>query len=1051
MDPPSEAAEAALPGPRSQRRVSTAEGAAPHPSALWRTLRLVSASSLGVALLLAIEAVLVGLVHHKELAGPWELRVALLEIVPVGALAAVPLAFVAAVLSALLEEADRIAPRVLLSAFAAAAAAAVGIGVSTGPHFARVPVRVAFVALFALSAAAFVGWLARRACAARRSAPGAFAAGLAGVSMAAVAANVLVLPRLYPAFHLALATIVLVLAAWLGELALRALAPRWTVLAAVVLLAACGAGTWRASRDLAHWDNVRLLYLAHAPQLTYAVRVAALLTPSSADAPSVIADVARPTGSDRQWVDWRDRDVLLITIDALRADHLGAYGYARPTSPFIDEMARTGVQFDRAYCAMPHTSYSITSLMTGKYIRPLMLQGAGADSDTFAGLMRLYGYRTAAFYPPSLFVVDRNALSWAEDKGLDFEYRKVEYAKADYRVSQVERYLDRDGANHKLFLWVHLFEPHEPYEQHPEHDFGDRDIDHYDSEVATADRAVGRLVSLVRFRRPKTVVILAADHGEEFGDHGGFYHGTTVFEEQVRVPLIIDAEGLAPRKVAEPVQLIDILPTMLNALGVPRTPRLRGNDLGPWLVGAGKGDGSAFAESYDQVLLAQSTWRLVCERKVDACALYDLADDPSERRDRAAEFVERTTAMRRRLREIESSHGAYELAGARLEGKALPPALVRGIAGDVNAAKDVAGLLDDADVVLRRRAAEVLFDLAAKDASPALSLALTRDEDLVVRRWCTLALTRMGQGAPLAVELLNGNDLEWKRLAAFAFADAGDARGEEVLVDWWNAGGLTLDRQRDIVRAFAKIKSKAAVVPLTRSLDDPNLRPDIAAALAKIGDPYGRIALLSRFSGERYENSRRAIAQALVDLGATGEMAPALTRFLGVSDPLADGVRIAEAAQITNLMGGPDGRGLQRVHEAGPEGVSVPVVVPKGGNGTGFRFIVRARVRDDHPGNVRAGFARAGLAASATAPLARLEDDTVTTMVVAPGGWREVTGAVPSAAKLVAAHPAEVVLAPDANVEIEAFVLVPLADEIPPPPPEPWVAPSRDDASSGDR
>ena len=1016
----------------------------PRPAGLWGVLHRVCSMFASVAALLAMEAVVVGMVWHEQLAGSWELWVALLEIVPVGALAAIPLAMVAAVASVLLDESHRRAPRGALAAIAGVASGVVAFGVTHGPHFAQVPVRVSFVGGLALVGAA-VAWVgAQWVRAWKRASSPAFAIMLAAVVVLSTAANLLVLPRLYPAFHLALALLALGAGAWLGEIATRFVSPRWMGGTAVVLIVAGVAGSWLSSRDLVRWDNVRLVYHTRAPNLTYAVRLAAMLGGPSRQSTQPLAVPVSPRRPDRQWVDWRERDLLLVTIDALRADHVGAYGYGRATTPAIDMLAKDGVLFERAYCAMPHTSYSITSLMTGKYIRPLVLQGAGADSDTFAGLMRLYGYRTAAFYPPSLFVVDHGVLTWAEDKGLDFEYRKVEYATADRRVAQVQRYLDSVAGDHKLLLWVHLFEPHEPYERHADHDFGERDVDRYDAEIAAADQAVGRLVALVREKRPGAVVVLAADHGEEFADHGGYYHGTTVFEEQVRVPLLVNAAGLGPRKVEQPVQLIDVLPTVLNAMGVPRTPRLRGNDMGGWLVGQGSGEGEAFVESYDQVLLAQGPWRLVCERKVDACSLYDLRSDAGQRHDLAPEQADRTAAMRRRLREIEASHGAYELSGARMEGKALPPALVRGIAGDVNAAKDVAALLDDADVALRRKAAQVLFELASTESAAALSLALTRDEDEEVRRWCALALKRMGQGAPLALELLDSGEQQWRRMAALALADAGDPRGEAVLVEWWNAGGLAFDRSRDLVHAFAKIKSKAAVVALTKSLDDVNLRPYIASALAKIGDPYGRIQLASRFGEERYENSRQAIAQALVELGATTELVPGLSRFLGVQDPMPNGVQIAVAAHVTGALGGPDDRWLEQVRRCGPEGLRVPIVVPRGGNGKGFRVVIRARSRDGKPGVVRMAVAKRGPRGSGSTLEALTRDGTVS-LRVTEGGWAEVAAPLPASAALVASRPAEVVLAPDANVAVDAFVVVPLADEIPPPPPEPWVGPSDDD------
>ncbi len=129
-------------------------------------------------------------------------------------------------------------------------------------------------------------------------------------------------------------------------------------------------------------------------------------------------------------LDLRDRDFLLISIDALRADHLGSYGYARPTTPHLDALSNDAVVFEHAYAPSPHTSYSVTSLMTGKYMRPLLLQGIAQDSDTWAGLLRTYGYRTAAFYPPAVFFIDPDRFQTFRDSFLGFEYRWVEFAEA---------------------------------------------------------------------------------------------------------------------------------------------------------------------------------------------------------------------------------------------------------------------------------------------------------------------------------------------------------------------------------------------------------------------------------------------------------------------------------------------------------------------------------------------------------------------------------------------------------------------------------------------
>src|SRR6185503_3923324 len=236
---------------------------------------------------------------------------------------------------------------------------------------------------------------------------------------------------------------------------------------------------------------------------------ARMAPPPPLEPPAVIE--ARPVDGRLQ-IDWREQDILLITVDALRADHVGAYGYPRPTTPEIDKLAERGTLFLHAYCPTPHTSYSVASLMTGKNLHPLLAQGLGADSDTLAGLTRIYGYRTAAFYPPAVFFIDEELFLPFRDRKLDFEYARIEFADPGERADAVTAYLTTPPRDQRLLLWVHLFEPHEPYVARAAHAFGDRDIDRYDGEVAFADAGIGRIVQAVRGRRPDTVVIVTADH-----------------------------------------------------------------------------------------------------------------------------------------------------------------------------------------------------------------------------------------------------------------------------------------------------------------------------------------------------------------------------------------------------------------------------------------------------------------------------------------------------------------------------------------------------------
>jgi arylsulfatase A-like enzyme len=854
--------------------------------------------------LLFAELSFVAVTHRSLFAGGWEISAAATRVAPIALAALVPCALVVGAAAPLAARADELGTRRALTLLAGAAGAALGYGVTFGRHFASVPVRAAFVAGLALAAALGARVVAPSLARLARARP-VVAAGVGLlIAASAWAGDRFVLPRLYPAFHVGLEA----LAALGGSLA-ACVASKWTPRVRTAIGAAalaCGAGSiaWAApaARGLTSLDNLRLVLLEQAPWLGRGVELAARIAPPPPIDGEDVNAVARQEVP--RALDWTGRDVVLLTVDALRADHVSAYGYARPTTPEIDALARAGVLFTNAYCATPHTSYSVTSMMTGKYMRPLLELGLGADSETWAGDLRRYGYRTAAFYPPAVFFVDEQRFVGFRDRALDFEYRKIQFSDPLARAGEVERYLSRAPGDKPLFLWVHFFEPHEPYVMHDAHRFGDpaspRDVDAYDSEIAAADEGIGVVVRLVRAKRKNAVFLVSADHGEEFGEHGGRYHGTTVYEEQVHVPLVVVADGLAPGKVDAPVQTIDLLPTVLSALGIPRPPRVRGTDLGPLLARKEpRPTGFAFSETDEYARVVRGTDRLVCSRSAGACRLFDGASDPREEMDRAAERPQTVQELKRLLTAVEREHGRYE-SGA---GADLPDALRRGMQGDVEAAEDVAALLDDAKVDIRREAAKVSFRLHAPSVAAQLTRAMTRDEDLEVRRWCALALSRVGPPPPLAVELLRDPDVAWRRRAALARAEQGDASVEAELVAWWSAegpprGALDFESARELLAALTKIRARTAAPAIAPALEDVRLRPHVVEALGAIGNPAAKEPLLRTFASERYVHLRPAEANALLALGATEELRAPLTRFAGVPEPLPGALRMAERAGL---------------------------------------------------------------------------------------------------------------------------------------------------------
>ena len=997
---------------------------------------------LGAAALVVAEWGFVSIVARTEFAGTWEFVDALGRVVPL----AWPVASVGALTgAALLALARSTAPRarLVLGLAVAIMATALGAGVTQGRHFAALPWRAAFIGVLATTgfAAAYgaAPWLAR----VTSRAPRGSAVGAAALAIALGVVNHGVLPRLYPAFHLALTAMTAMTAPLIG----RGLRGRraesdavWFAVALIAALLGTVALAPPLARALSRADNLRMIFLDHAPLLGLGVELGARIAPPPPlDPPSVVEE---RTTEGRLQVDWRTHDILLITVDALRADHVGAYGSPRPTTPEIDKLAAGGTVFLRAYCPTPHTSYSVASLLTGKNMHPLLGQGLGADSDTLAGLTRIYGYRTAAFYPPAVFFIDEELFASFRDRKLDFEYARIEFADPGERAGAVKAYLASQPRDQRLFLWVHLFEPHEPYVAHAAHAFGERDIDRYDGEIAFADAGIGRIVQAVRARRPETVVLVTADHGEEFGEHRGRYHGTTVYEEQVRVPLIVAGAGVpAGRRVEAPVQTIDILPTVLGALDIPRPPRVQGHDLGRWMrSGATPTEAPpAVSETDDHILLADGMWRLVCARRAGACALYDLAADPTESRDVSSANAERFSAMKSALRRIEANHGPYEAAGASdTRDRPWPGPIRRGLAGDGEAAGEIAQLLDDSDVRFRRKAAELLFDLKRKEAVAPLRLARERDDDPAVRRWASLALARLGEPSDAVVELLHGADRDAQRLAALALAEQGDARAAPVLVAWWQAEHLPYPRAREVLAAFAGLRAKEAVAPLVASLSDLRLRPHIARSLAAIGHPAARAPLAERLAAERHKDTRFVLAAALVELGAKSELTAPLLRFLGTPDPLPDGVDMARRSGLLSLIGTTD-QDLARLRDApespvpirfkGPpskRGIAPPQETgQEGGAAAGQRLLARGASTDGKP--ARLTFTPCD-GAERRWDLDFPDGSVQELFFTLPAGLAPTGRDVCIAARRTA------------NLVVEGIAMVALTDELPPPPPEPWEA-----------
>ncbi|MFP6608764.1 MAG: sulfatase [Deltaproteobacteria bacterium] len=294
-------------------------------------------------------------------------------------------------------------------------------------------------------------------------------------------------------------------------------------------------------------------------------------------------------------------DILLVTIDTLRADHSSAYGYGVPTMPVLERLARRGTLFERVYAPTATTSPSHAALLTGRYPRTLGVTKNGQrlrdNFTTLAEALGREGYQTAAFvssiplrarfgfdqgfqHYDDQFTVAGRSLGRPEGGRLD--------RRADHTTQAVAEWMAGRHDPRPLFVWVHYVDPHAPYQapvafaaRWP--DTASPRVQAYDGEVRFADSNLGRLVYVFERAAPKagTLVVVTSDHGEGLGQHGWMYHGINLYEEAVRVPLVFSWPG----KVAEgsrrtaTAELTDVATTIFGLLGLNTPSPFDGRDL----------------------------------------------------------------------------------------------------------------------------------------------------------------------------------------------------------------------------------------------------------------------------------------------------------------------------------------------------------------------------------------------------------------------------------------------------------------------------------------
>jgi arylsulfatase A-like enzyme/Flp pilus assembly protein TadD len=352
----------------------------------------------------------------------------------------------------------------------------------------------------------------------------------------------------------------------------------------------------------------------------------------------------------------RNSNLLLVTVDTVRADHLGSYGYRDAVTPSLDRLAGEGVRFDAVSSTVPLTLPSHATMLSGllPVHHGLRNNGVGAlpaGTGTLATLLSGSHYRTGAFV--GAFVLDgrfglKQGFEVYDDEiprdpkaGVSLEAERPGREVVDRALAWLKAGEDRKD-DRPFFLWVHLYDAHAPYNpppawaaRHPGRP--------YDGEISEVDEQVGRLLAALDQQglAGRTVVAVAADHGESLGEHGELTHGLLLYEPTLHVPLILRAPGrLAPRVVRAPVSLVDLAPTLAGLLGHPFSgPGLKprdGRDLAAGLL-AGREPGAAevYAESQYPAIFGWSPLAALRRRELKYISaprpeLYDLAKDPKE-------------------------------------------------------------------------------------------------------------------------------------------------------------------------------------------------------------------------------------------------------------------------------------------------------------------------------------------------------------------------------------------------------------------------------------
>lgn len=364
-------------------------------------------------------------------------------------------------------------------------------------------------------------------------------------------------------------------------------------------------------------------------------------------------------------------NVVFVLIDTLRPDHLGLYGYARETSPNIDAWAKDAVVFEKVFAHAPNTPRSTPSILIGRYPSRIAwdkryknYSDLKPENESIFEIFQAGGWRTEAisahwYFERAPGIKDGVDL-WDNRGFLTIKESNTQSAAPDLTPRVVERLGALAGGEQPFFLFVHYFDPHGRYmQQKSVRTFGKKLMDKYDSEIAFVDHHLQPVFDALAEHGlyENTAVVLTSDHGEAFKEHGFYFHGRTIYDEEIRVPLLIRAPGAEPKRVERPVALVDLVPTLAEMVGL-KAEKAMGHSLIPLLYGIGEmAERLIFMEQLPypnykaHIVGAVSPEGIKVIRNVtdNVTEIYDLNADPGEKTNLLDADPEAHEALRDRL------------------------------------------------------------------------------------------------------------------------------------------------------------------------------------------------------------------------------------------------------------------------------------------------------------------------------------------------------------------------------------------------------------------